>query len=265
MWILALISIIISLILPIIFHIIYDLDLALEAQYFKVTLIPILILINIIIGFYSYKNLQSKGYIICACAAIASLVVLINYFEIRLLINICAIFSSVFLLLTTVWEFFCKSRSGNIAMLLGHFAYGILTLSIALNSALEKEVDLIGEKFATVQMDNLHIKLEDIKYSYGPNYLRQIVQIKVEDKKSGFIIKLAPENRWYAIENKMTAESSIHSFLNYDLYAVLNRIDGNKVHVKIYYRPYISFIWLGSLLMVISFGISMIDRRRNTG
>ena len=273
LWALALVSIIFSLLLPIIFHIIYDLDLALEAGYFKLTLLPIAILMNIIIGPSVYRKLSAVSYIICIGCSMTFLVMLIYYFNIRVLITICAIFSATFLLLTTAFEFFYKSKtlltplqqpvkSGGSAMLLGHFAYGILTLSIALNSSLEKEVDLIGEKHAAVEMDNFHIKLEDIKYSYGPNYLRQIAQIKIEDKKSGFIIALAPENRWYTIENKMTAESSIYSFVNYDLYAVLNRIQGNKVHLKIYYRPYISFVWLASCLMVISFAASIFQGYR---
>ncbi len=270
MWILAIVSIIFSLILPIIFRMLYAFDMTLETQYFKITLIPIGILINILIGFSAHKKLFAASRIISACGVIVLSAALIYCFNIRVLINVCGVFSAIFLLLTTTFEFFYKSkfltrslRQGYVSMLLGHFAYGVLTLSIALNSALEKEVDLIGERSTAVKMDNFRIKLQDIKYSYGPNYLRQIAQLQVEDQNSGLIFTLAPENRWYIIENKLTAESSIYSFLNYDLYAVLNRTDGNKVHVKIYYRPYISFIWLASLLMVISFIISIFSANRH--
>jgi cytochrome c-type biogenesis protein CcmF len=156
-----------------------------------------------------------------------------------------------------------KISANQIAMLLGHISYAVLTLSITLNSLLEREVDLIGAPNTNVQLADLQITLQDIKYSYGANYLRQIAVLNISDPKQASNIILRPENRWYVIENKMTAKSSIYSFLTYDMYAVLNRITDNKAHIKIYYRPYISFIWLAGLCLALSFLISTAQKHKS--
>jgi cytochrome c-type biogenesis protein CcmF len=264
-WLLAIISVLISIMLPILVRAFFDFEIALEADYFKITLLPILIFINIVTSIYAYTN-KNKGYHFFTIGlSFFVALALIYYFHINLLFSSAAILVAVFLIITTVLDFLKKShffkntlRFGQVAMLLGHFSYGLFTLSIALNASLEGEADLIGTKNTSVQMGDFEITLQNIKYSHGPNYLRQIADLKILDTKSGSIIKLAPENRWYAIENKMTAESSIYSFINYDLYAVLNRItEGDKAHIKIYYRPYISFIWLASTTLALSFFISL--------
>ena len=263
LWILALFSLLASLAIPIFTHINYGINLSLETDYFKITFLPVLISINIITGLYAYVGKDNKMMqklmitILMACG-------LIYYFQIKQLLANAAIVCSCFLIVATVIEFFIKSsfmrqslRFGQVAMLLGHISYGALTLSIALNTSLEQETELIGGVGATASMGNFEISLQDIKYSHGPNYLRQIASLKISNKKNGEVTVLKPENRWYAIENKMTAESSIYSFLSYDLYAVLNRIDKDRAHVKIYYRPYISFMWLASITLALSFLISV--------
>jgi cytochrome c-type biogenesis protein CcmF len=176
----------------------------------------------------------------------------------------------MFLLVATLIEFIYKSnglrnslRLSQVAMLLGHLAYGIITISIGLNSYFEREVELIGPRGSLVAMGDLQIMLTDLKYSYGPNYLRQIAQLKIDNSSTGQVTFLSPELRWYAIENKLTSKSSIYSYLGYDLYAVLSRIDAEQVHAKIYLRPYISFLWLGALILGCSFFVSLFAGKKS--
>jgi cytochrome c-type biogenesis protein CcmF len=272
LWLMAIISIVFAIMVPIIFHIFTGLEMSLEVDYFKITLLPILILINIVTGIYAYMS-QNKGLKYYSSSGLLTMLLsfaLIYHFQIKILMANCAILLSIFLIIVTILDFLIKSnyfrvalRFGQIAMLLGHLSYGLLTLSIALNTALEDEVDLVGTKNAKVKMGNFEITMLGITDGYGPNYLRQIVNLKVENINTGMTIKLAPENRWYVIENKMTSDSSIYSFVDYDLYAVLNRIDGGQAHIKIYYRPYISFVWLATIMLVLSLATSLFAVKYN--
>jgi cytochrome c-type biogenesis protein CcmF len=271
-WLIAIFSVLVAIIMPIVIKIVYGIEFSLEANYFKITLLPILIAINVIVGIFAYTGKKAGHHFWCLSLSFLLFVCLAQYFSIKALLANAAILFAVFLIVTTTFELLYKSaffsnalRFGQVAMLLGHFSYAALTLSIALNATLESEVDLIGTQGSTVKMSNFDITMQGIRHSYGPNYLRQIVEVKIEDHKTGVIVKLTPENRWYVIENKMTSDSSIQSFVDYDLYAVLNRVeDDGKVHVKIYYRPYISFIWLSSITLALSFFISIFAiKKRN--
>jgi cytochrome c-type biogenesis protein CcmF len=265
-WIASIVSILASIAIPIFVHINYGMNLSLESDYFQITLLPILIGINIITAVYAYVQ-KNNTWWQKSIALVMTLTLssgLIYYFQIKQLLANAAIVCSFALITSSIVEFFIKSnfmrqtlRFAQVAMLLGHISYGVLTLSIALNTSLEQEAEIIGPIGTTAKMGDFNISLQDIKYSHNENYLRQIAFVKISNSQNGNMLVLKPENRWYVIENKMTAESSIYSFLSYDLYAVLNRIDKDRAHVKIYYRPYISFIWLACIVMAFSFLISV--------
>lgn len=248
LWLALLISVIASLLIPIFYYLAYNTEISIEVSYFKATLIPALIALNIAIGFLAYR----KSLVILFSILLISLIFTL-LLRIKLILASLAIFASLFLIVITLLE--AKKRSS--AMILGHLAYGILSLSIALNVAFESQLDLVGSIGDKSKMGNFEVAIHNIKYGHGSNYLKQIVEIQIKDARSNTNIKLSPENRWYAIENKMTAESSIYSFATYDLYAVLNGIRNNKVHVTVYYRPYISFIWLGVLILSLSYLVSL--------
>lgn len=248
LWLVALISILVSLLIPIFYYLVYKAEISIEVSYFKATLIPVFILLNIAIGFLAYRKRLLILFSILWISLICTLLL-----KIKLILASLAIFASLFLIIITLLE----AKKRHAAMILGHLAYGILTLNIALNVAFESQIDLVGSIGDKGKMGYFEATIHNIKYGYGPNYLKQIVEIQIKDTRSNTNVKLNPENRWYAIENKMTAESSIYSFATYDLYAVLNGIQNNKVHVTVYYRPYISFIWLGGLILSLSFVLSL--------
>ena len=68
-------------------------------------------------------------------------------------------------------------------------------------------------------------------------------------EKNNETIMLRPENRWYTIENAISAESDIYSFITKDIYVVLGSLeDDGTLHANIYIRPWMSLIWLGMFL-----------------
>ena len=138
---------------------------------------------------------------------------------------------------------------------MGHFGFGLLTLSITLNSLLSQEIEFAGKIGDQVSDKNMQVKLEDIKFADGVNYYRQIATFSVEDQY-GNIMLLKPENRLYKVENTLSQEVDIYSFMFHDLYAVLSQIDKKTIHAKIYYQPWISFIWLS--VFIISAGFFML-------
>jgi len=136
----------------------------------------------------------------------------------------------------------------------------LLALSILLNNLLAQEIDFVGNIGEQVSSQGMSVKLEDIKFTDGGNYYRQIAVFKIEDKNAN-IMTLKPENRLYKVENTLSQEADIYSFLFYDLYAVLSRVENKTIHAKIHYQPFISFIWFSVLIISAGFGTLLFSRK----
>ncbi|HJD57260.1 MAG TPA: cytochrome C biogenesis protein CcmF, partial [Rickettsia endosymbiont of Sericostoma sp. HW-2014] len=156
-------------------------------------------------------------------------------------------------------NFFRTKLKANIAMILGHLGFGLLVLTITVNSLLQSEVDFIGKVGDKVTAKGFEVTLKDIRVSSAQNYYRQIAEFWIQDQQNNITI-LKPENRFYIIEKQLSQESNIYSYLTYDLYAVLSKIDDDVIHAKIYYKPMMSLIWLSIILIAGGFLIGLFSR-----
>ncbi|WP_425364139.1 heme lyase CcmF/NrfE family subunit [Candidatus Tisiphia endosymbiont of Hybos culiciformis] len=182
-------------------------------------------------------------------------------------ISACAVTFSLFLIIQNCYYVLAKSNffrtklKANIAMILGHLGFGLLVLTITLNSLLQSEVDFIGKVGDKVTAGGFEVTLKDIRVSTAQNYYRQIAEFWIQDQQNNITI-LKPENRLYIIEKQLSQESNIYSYLTYDLYAVLSKIDDDVIHAKIYYKPMMSLIWIS--IMIIAGGLLIGLFRRST-
>jgi cytochrome c-type biogenesis protein CcmF len=135
-------------------------------------------------------------------------------------------------------------------MMLSHSGVLMLAIGVFLNAFLKQDFEFIGKIGDSIKHADITISLQNIRYSSGPNYYRQIGEFWVDYK--GEITILKPENRLYKVENSLSAESDIYSFIPYDIYAVLGNVEkDNTMHANIYIRPWMSLIWGGMALVAI--------------
>nr|WP_121543211.1 heme lyase CcmF/NrfE family subunit [Candidatus Rickettsia colombianensi] len=181
-------------------------------------------------------------------------------------ISILTIIASIFLMLHNVHYLLVKTnyfrnrlKASNASMILGHFGFALISFSITMNALLQSEMDFTGRVGTSKTFNEFKVTLQNIKFAQGKNYYRQIAEFWLEDDSRNITI-LKPENRLYIVEKSLSQESDIYSYLSYDLYAVLSNIDGDIIHAKIYYKPMMSFIWLGIILTASGFFIALIRK-----
>jgi cytochrome c-type biogenesis protein CcmF len=264
-WLASVITILFSIIYPVILKLIGH-DITVQLKYFTHTFIPLLVPIILLAGSFAYfkaKNLSYRDYYLSIIISIISCIVIYLTLQITGILLYIILFSSIFLLFSTIFKllekspYFSVSLSNKmLSMLLGHFGFGLLTLSIALNTSLQSEIDFIGKIGHTLKAKEYNVTLKNIHFDEIDNYYTQTAEFWIEPAKGKTII-LKPENRLYKIEQAITAESSIYSYLTADVYAVLNKVNENTIHAKIYYRPYISFIWLSLMIMALGILVSI--------
>ncbi|MEZ8376135.1 heme lyase CcmF/NrfE family subunit [Vibrio cyclitrophicus] len=148
------------------------------------------------------------------------------------------------------------------AMMCGHIGLAVTVIGIAMvqNYSIERDVRLApGESYQLKEYDFLFTGVRD---KDGPNYDGYIADFEIT-KEGKYINTLHAEKRFYTTAKSMMTEAAIDRGVTRDLYIAMGeRLDDNKSWaVRIYYKPFVRWIWAGSLIMAIGGVIAISDRR----
>ncbi|MCC8406999.1 MAG: heme lyase CcmF/NrfE family subunit [Rickettsia endosymbiont of Sceptobius lativentris] len=263
-FLLSLIVLIAATLYPPIYSLFDDKPIIIGETFFVNNFIIFVIPILCTIGLFTTKSSIKKHIIILILSLIITYFISLKVtFSV---ISILTIIASIFLMLHNVHYLLIKTnyfrnrlKASTASMTLGHFGFALIAFSITMNALLQSEMDFTGKIGASKTFNEFKITLQNIKFAQGKNYYRQIAEFWLEDNSRNITI-LKPENRLYIVEKSLSQESDIYSYLSYDLYAVLSNIDGDIIHAKIYYKPMMSFIWLGIILTAFGFFIALIRK-----
>ena len=117
----------------------------------------------------------------------------------------------------------------------------------------------IGDK---ISLGSDSAVLQDISTRNGRNYEALVATLKLADSDNKQIGMLYPEKRIYPVERQTTTEAAIRQTVTADYYAVLgegNRADGYTV--RLYHKPFVSWIWIGVIMMASGVATSIIIQR----
>lgn len=260
-WLVSLLILVTATLSPVAYSVFYQESITVDLGFYTKIFVPILILALFLAGIFSYKSF-TKDHI--TNILLALVITLVTSYKLKLtLVLASGLAASIFLVGQTMGIFWRKTKGFRLplhpsasAMIIGHLGAGLLLFSIVLNSALQDEIEFIGTAGEKVEHDIAGITLKNVYFSEMPNYYRQVAEFWVADKRNLTILK--PENRLYKLENALSQESDIYSYLTADWYAVLSKIEGEVIHAKIYYRPMISFLWISAFLICSGFLISLL-------
>jgi len=263
LWITALLSLFIAVIYPIYQSFFYENNVAIDPEYFHQIFIPIfipLILIAAIIPYLNNHQSFSRKLIHLLIPFLITLVIF-HYIPKPGIISTAIIFASTLLMIQMTNLFLIESNyfqksltPRKLSLIMGHFSLGLLAFSISINVLFSKEIEFIGKTGESVSDEFFLVKLDNIRFSNTEVYYRQTAEFSVQDN-NGNVVILKPENRLYKIENTLSQESDIYSYLTHDMLASLSKVNGNTIHAIIYYKPMIWFIWLSIFLIASSFVI----------
>jgi cytochrome c-type biogenesis protein CcmF len=146
-------------------------------------------------------------------------------------------------------------------MLLAHLGIAVFVVGVTLVKGYEIESDVRMEVGDSSQLAGYVFRLVDIKDVKGPNYVATRGTIDITRDGSP-VTTLEPEKRLYTVQNMPMTEAAIDAGLTRHLYVALGEPINPKVWiVRLYYKPYIGWIWGGCLLMAFGGLLAAIDRR----
>jgi len=148
-------------------------------------------------------------------------------------------------------------------MHLAHSGIAAIVLGVTLVSGYEEERDVrmgIGD---SVSISNYTFELKDVVLADGPNYKALRANVAVSKDGVPFEV-LRPEKRKYFSSNMPMTEAAIDYGWFRDLYVALGEpIAGEERQwsLRVYYKPFVSWLWGGAALMVLGGLLSVSDRR----
>ncbi len=146
-------------------------------------------------------------------------------------------------------------------MLVAHSGVAVFIVGVTLVRGYEVQKDVRMSPGDTVTAGGYQFRLEGLKPVQGPNYEATRGAISVT-RDGRAVATLHPEKRFFRVQQMPMTEAAIDTGLTRDLYVSLGEplTDGAWV-VRVYYKPFVSWIWGGAFLMALGGIIAVTDRR----
>ncbi len=143
---------------------------------------------------------------------------------------------------------------------LAHSGLGLVIFGISSVTAWQTEdirTTQYGERY---ELSGYYFTLNKVENLDGPNYEIVRAEILVEDGDKSWL--MYPEKRNFIVQRMPTTEAAIDSGLTRDVYIALgDPQDGGGYAVRVYIKPFVAWIWIGTLLMAFGGLVSLFDRR----
>ncbi|MFZ0060695.1 MAG: heme lyase CcmF/NrfE family subunit [Pyrinomonadaceae bacterium] len=146
-------------------------------------------------------------------------------------------------------------------MQLAHVGVAVFILGVTVVTAYQAEQDVKMSTGDMVSVGGYDFRLKGIREVPGPNY--RAVRAEIDISKNGNVMRtMYPEKRSYLASGNAMTETAIDTGIFRDLYISLGEPVGNTAwSVRVHYKPFVSWIWGGALLMALGGGLAVSDRR----
>jgi cytochrome c-type biogenesis protein CcmF len=150
-------------------------------------------------------------------------------------------------------------------MIVAHLGIAVFIVGVTMVKGYETERDLKMNVGDTVAIGGYSFRFGGTTATAGPNYraARGIVAVSKGDEH---FTTLYPEKRTYNAGGTPMTEAAIRNMPTGDLYVSLGEPIGDGAwSVRIYHKPFVTWIWAGCLLMAIGGLLALSDRRYRFG
>ena len=162
--------------------------------------------------------------------------------------------------LTTLQKLRAQSRS-YYGMQVAHLGVAVFIVGVTMVTGYQSEQDVKMVNGDVVRAGGFEFQFNGVTDITGPNYVgaraEMIVSRNGVEKE-----RMYPEKRNYTASGNVMTETAIDTGLFRDLYVSLGEPVGSGAwSVRVYYKPFVGWIWGGALLMAIGGGLALSDRR----
>ncbi len=156
-----------------------------------------------------------------------------------------------------------STPAGFYGMLLGHLGIAVFIVGVSLTSLYNQEKDLRMAPGDTYSVAGYEFTFHGVRRYNVNNYVATRGGFSVRSESGNYRVDLFPEKRTYRVQQSPMTEAAIDAGLTRDLFIALGEPldDQGAWAVRIYYKPFIRWIWLGAIIMAIGGLFAASDRR----
>jgi len=146
-------------------------------------------------------------------------------------------------------------------MQVAHLGVAVFIVGVTMVTGYQTEQDVRMEPGSTVNAGGYEFRFIGVSNAVGPNYQAARAEILVS-RNGKEVERMYPEKRNYSASGNVMTETAIDSGLFRDLYVSLGEpVNAGAWSVRVYYKPFVGWIWGGALLMALGGGLALSDRR----
>jgi cytochrome c-type biogenesis protein CcmF len=163
---------------------------------------------------------------------------------------------------TNLWSGLRGLPRSFVGMTVAHIGVAVFIVGLTLTTAYSQDKDLRMAPGDSYALSDYSYRFEGVRQVPGPNYLARQGTVRVF-KGGDEVAVLYPEKRTYRSQpgNPMT-EAGIDAGLTRDLYVSLGEpVQGGAWSIRLYYKPFVQWLWLSALVMGLGALIAVSDRR----
>ena len=154
-----------------------------------------------------------------------------------------------------------KPTRSFMGMQVAHLGIAVFVIGITMVGAYQEEKDVRMLPEETVSVGGYQIQLKSVDAAPGPNYkaMRGTFLLLRDGKLEA---TMHPEKRSYFSSTMPMTEAAINVGLTRDIYVSLGEeLEDKAWAVRVYYKPFVDWIWGGCLLMAIGGILAISDKR----
>jgi cytochrome c-type biogenesis protein CcmF len=250
--------------------------LSVGAPYFNAVFVPFMVPVLILMGIgihlqWLKDRLRSifsrlKYVVICSLALPLIILVIVQY---PLNFSACLGLGLAFwVILSTLVFLYVKIKQRGLrqlstaiwGMALAHCGVAATVLGITISSNYGVQDDVKMAPGETVFLAGYHIQYIEEKPVQGPNFHGTKAEFKITSATGESVIY--PEKRIYNVGQMAMTDSAIDVTPFRDIYVALGEpLDKNAWSVRLYYKPFIRWIWGGGFMILAGGLLALMDRR----
>jgi len=146
-------------------------------------------------------------------------------------------------------------------MQVAHLGVAVFVVGVTMVTGYQTEQDVRMDIGDTLNAGGYTFRFNGVANVAGPNY--RAARAEIDVSRNGAVVnKMYPEKRTYISTENVMTETAIDSGLFRDLYVSLGEpVSDGAWSVRVYYKPFVGWIWGGAVLMALGGGLALSDRR----